>query len=274
LGHPGTAICIDEWLSLKSGWEDDVEDDGGACGDSQGGNVGHNKLCNKTVVDVNSSLPTAGAGTPSTPQHVLPHKTLPGNSSSGHQYICSMFPPMRVHTSNKKASTQMMEAKISFQEAEECAHLDRVEALRAQFATAAQMKSAAKEKGVSWSTQEPLAQGAMEGGKEYTDAGVDSADIWSTPKKCSSKHCKALRLSMERNEDGHPTTPTILSACLLQAQAQTQELGWQCRDLCLSAPPLKRQTFLSVADMSTMSAQHVGDILLCRPICRLSALCR
>ena len=67
LGRPGTSISIDEWLSLKSGWEDDMEDDGGACGDSQGGDVGHNKLCNKTIVDVNSSPPTAGAGTPLAP---------------------------------------------------------------------------------------------------------------------------------------------------------------------------------------------------------------
>ncbi len=51
-------------------------------------------------------------------------------------------------------------------------------------------------------------------------------------------------------------------------------LGWQCRDLCLSAPPLKRQTFLSVSDMSTMSSRHVGNILLCRPIFRLSMSCR
>ncbi len=98
-----------------------------------------------------------------------------------------------------------------------------MEALRAQFATAAQIKSAAKEKGITWSTQEPLAQGAMEGGNEYMDAGVDSADIWSPLKKHGSKHCKALRSSMERNEDGHSATLTILSACLLQAQAQTQE---------------------------------------------------
>ena len=51
-------------------------------------------------------------------------------------------------------------------------------------------------------------------------------------------------------------------------------LGWQCRQMCLSAAPVKRQTFLSVADMSEMSSQHVGDILLCRPILRLSASCR
>ena len=50
-------------------------------------------------------------------------------------------------------------------------------------------------------------------------------------------------------------------------------LGWQCQDLCLLAPPPKRQTFLSVADMSQMSAQHVGDILLCRPIFWLSVSC-
>ena len=51
-------------------------------------------------------------------------------------------------------------------------------------------------------------------------------------------------------------------------------LGWQCRQMCLSTTPLKRQTFLSVADMSEMSSRHVGDILLCRPIFWLSVSCR
>jgi hypothetical protein len=50
-------------------------------------------------------------------------------------------------------------------------------------------------------------------------------------------------------------------------------LGWQCRDLCLLAPPPKRQTFLSVADMLQMLAQHAGNILLCRPILWLSVSC-
>jgi hypothetical protein len=116
-----------------------------------------------------------------------------------------------------------MEAELSFQGAEECARLDRVETLRAQFAAAAQMKAAAKEKGISWSSQEPLVQGAMERGKDYMDTGVDSAEILSPLKKRGSRHCKALRSSMERNEDGHPVSPTITSACLHQAQAQTQE---------------------------------------------------
>jgi hypothetical protein len=52
------------------------------------------------------------------------------------------------------------------------------------------------------------------------------------------------------------------------------KLGWQCQDLCLSAPPPKRQTFLSVADMLQMLARHVGNILLCWPIFWLSVLCR
>ena len=42
-------------------------------------------------------------------------------------------------------------------------------------------------------------------------------------------------------------------------------LGWQCRQMCLSTTPLKRQTFLSVADMSEMSSRHVSEIMLCRP---------
>ena len=50
-------------------------------------------------------------------------------------------------------------------------------------------------------------------------------------------------------------------------------LGWQCRQMCLSATHLKRQTFLSVADMSEMSSRHVGDILLCRPTFQLSESC-
>ena len=52
------------------------------------------------------------------------------------------------------------------------------------------------------------------------------------------------------------------------------DLGWQWRELCLLAPPLKRQTFVSVAGMSKMSSQHVGNILLCRRIFCLLASCR
>jgi hypothetical protein len=52
-----------------------------------------------------------------------------------------------------------------------------------------------------------------------------------------------------------------------------RHLGWQCRQMCLPATPLKRQTFLPVADMSEMSSRHVGDILLCRPFFWLSASC-
>ena len=32
------------------------------------------------------------------------------------------------------------------------------------------------------------------------------------------------------------------------------ELGWQCRQMCLLSTPLKRQTFLSLTDMSEMSS--------------------
>jgi hypothetical protein len=49
-----------------------------------------------------------------------------------------------------------------------------------------------------------------------------------------------------------------------QLAAKTElkkRLGWQCRQMCLSATPLKRQTFLSAADMKEMSSRHVGDIL-------------
>ncbi len=51
-------------------------------------------------------------------------------------------------------------------------------------------------------------------------------------------------------------------------------LGWQCRDLCLSATPPKRQTFVSVADMSRHVGQQVGDILLSRPIFLPTKFCR
>ena len=56
--------------------------------------------------------------------------------------------------------------------------------------------------------------------------------------------------------------------------AAPRNLGWQCRQMCLSVTPLKRQTFLSVVDMSEMSSRHVDDILLCRPFFWLSPSCR
>jgi hypothetical protein len=40
--------------------------------------------------------------------------------------------------------------------------------------------------------------------------------------------------------------------------SSSNELGWQCWQMCLSATPLKRQTFLSVADMSEMLSRHAG----------------
>ena len=54
-------------------------------------------------------------------------------------------------------------------------------------------------------------------------------------------------------------------------------LGWQCRQMCLSATPLKRQTFLSVADVgnvipirwrhSVMSAIILAvDVVSARPV--------
>jgi hypothetical protein len=64
------------------------------------------------------------------------------------------------------------------------------------------------------------------------------------------------------------------SGLLRSASMELSPIGWQSWDLCLSAPPPKRQTFLSVADKSRMSAQHVGNILLCRPIFWLSVSCR
>jgi len=76
---------------------------------------------------------------------------------------------------------------------------------------------------------------------------------------------------------GKPKPPShmICIGKILQAKNSSPcNLGWQCRQMCLSATPLKGQTFLSVADMSEMSSRHVGGILLCRPIFQLSASCR
>ncbi len=35
---------------------------------------------------------------------------------------------------------------------------------------------------------------------------------------------------------------------------EADKLGWECRELCLLATPPKQQTFVSVANMSKMSA--------------------
>jgi hypothetical protein len=84
-----------------------------------------------------------------------------------------------------------------------------------------------------------------------------------------------------------PLVPEVAGRAPPQARVPTQAeatkpiyplgilvLGWQYQDLCLSATPPKRQTFVSVANMLTMSAQQVGDILLSRHFFLLSALCR
>jgi len=66
----------------------------------------------------------------------------------------------------------------------------------------------------------------------------------------------------------------VMRVTLKPIECTTVILGWQCRQMCLSAAPVKRQTFLSVADMSEMSSRHVGYILFCRPIFQLSVSCR
>ena len=58
-------------------------------------------------------------------------------------------------------------------------------------------------------------------------------------------------------------------AAMVGVTPSGDSLGWQCRDLCLSATPPKQQTFVSVTNMSTMSGRQVGNILLSQPIfCR------
>ena len=46
----------------------------------------------------------------------------------------------------------------------------------------------------------------------------------------------------------------VMRVTLKPIECTTVILGWQCRQMCLSAAPIKRQTFLSVADMSEMSS--------------------
>ena len=91
-----------------------------------------------------------------------------------------------------------------------------------------------------------------------------------------------LRTLMSRRWAGRvaATPVAALTECAKEADLPSVDLclrlrlGWQCRQMCLLATPLKRQTFLSVADMSEMSSRHVGNILLCQPIFWLPASCR
>ena len=61
--------------------------------------------------------------------------------------------------------------------------------------------------------------------------------------------CTQAWFTHETTTSGRPMSMLILI-----------HLGRQCRQMCLSAAPIKRQTFLSVADMSEMSSRHFGDI--------------
>jgi len=71
-----------------------------------------------------------------------------------------------------------------------------------------------------------------------------------------------------------PWSSILAKKCVVVLWNCCSKLGWQWWDLCLSAPPLKRQTFLTVANMSNISFRHVGDILFCRHFFWLLALCR
>ncbi len=69
--------------------------------------------------------------------------------------------------------TQAMDDNIALQEAEEGAHCHRVEALRVNFAVAAELKSGTKEKGVSWSSQKThLDQGPTDDEMKFATNGV------------------------------------------------------------------------------------------------------
>ncbi len=114
-------------------------DDDKAFEDHGGGILVHNKLCNKTVIDIIDSVHSEGTRTLSSPQCTSPNKTSPGKFLLGHLDIHTMFPTMRVYTPNKIAAAKVMEDNMALQESEEGAHHDQVEALRMKFAVAAEL---------------------------------------------------------------------------------------------------------------------------------------
>ena len=79
----------------------------------------------------------------------------------------------------------------------------------------------------------------------------------------------AFSLGLEEEQASCLPSESRQGMCAQREEALLAMLG-----LCLPAPPFKRQTLLSVADMLSMLARHVGDILLCWTIFWLFVSCQ
>ena len=95
-------------------------------------------------------------------------------------------------------------------------------------------------------------------------------------------HCQRGRKPMHPDPSAAAIATVRAAAITAVITTTAADMAYHCPCHCpwmamsanvLSATPLKRQTFLSVVNMLEMS-QHVGNILICRPIFRLSESCR
>jgi hypothetical protein len=132
--YPDVLVRLDSWLSLKSHLAVGVAASEGDCGlggfpAGAYGDLGSN-MCSKTCTD-SVRLPC----------HSTSSRILFPKGSSGHPNVHSIFPAVQARAPQGSASW-VMEDEIALQAAEEAACEARVQALRVEFAAAAQLKSA------------------------------------------------------------------------------------------------------------------------------------
>ncbi len=126
-----------------------------------------------------------------------------------------------------------MEDNIALQESKAGVHHKRVDALRVKFVHAAELKSTSKEKGVSWSSQEPHRdQDSFDNGVEVPVTDGVPADNRSQPKQGSNyrKSSKLSKLTSQVSVQQHLAMPPAPLAC----SPSTQE-HWH------PAPPVPTQ---------------------------------
>jgi hypothetical protein len=127
-----------------------------------------------------------------------------------------MFPVAQVQTNDKITAAQAMEDDIALQESKAGAHRKRMEALQVKFAAAVELKSMSKEKGVSWSSQEPHPdKGSFDDGVEAPVTDSVLAENLSQPKQGSNyrKSSKLSRLASQASVQDHLAAHPAPPAC-------------------------------------------------------------
>jgi hypothetical protein len=217
--YPNVLVRLDSLLSLKSDLVGGVAAPEGDCGlgglpAGAYGDLGSN-MCNKTCSD------SVGL-----PRHSTSCRILFPKGSSGHPDIRSIFSAVQARAPQGSASW-VMEDEIALQAAEEAARMAGIQALRVEFAAAAQLKSAT----LNAATAEPMPVPQVFATAQHKSVPPEKEVTWSPQEAvCWSK-------TLDAEMEDIPAVPIPLAAvkrgsafCNANKQekltAQLQEQEW------------------------------------------------